>query len=243
MLHYTALSLEATLERFLDPTTQVSAHIVIGQAGEVYEVVPCFAGGALRAWHAGRSRLRVSDENGQERVVEGFNDRSIGIELVNLNGNLFEYTEAQYAALFEVIRRLQAVYPALTKPEAIVGHEQIAGFRGKADPGRFFSWERLFAVCYQGLTAPDRRPRCSEALVERVKQFCLQCQSPTPTVPRALHEASPPGMSPASAEEGAVQPPACDKSEQGPLHPHRLPARFFEGLSTLLEAVLSSEDG
>jgi N-acetyl-anhydromuramyl-L-alanine amidase AmpD len=223
VLHYTALSLEATLDRFLDPRAEVSAHLVIGQAGEVYELVPCMAGTALRAWHAGRSRLSVTDAAGQERVVEEFNDRSIGIELVNLNGNLFEYTEAQYVTLFELLRQLKGIYPALAQPDAIVGHEQIAGFRGKADPGRCFAWHRLFAECYPGLPVPVRSPRCPEVVAERVKQFCLQCQSP----------AAPP----------ASPQPAGNEGDGGakPL-PQRLPARFFEGLSTLLEAVLSAEE-
>jgi N-acetylmuramoyl-L-alanine amidase len=174
VLHYTALSLEATLGRFMDPSTECSAHLVIDQGGGVHELVPCMDGRALRAWHAGRSRLLV-DGGAEGRLLEGFNDRSIGIELVNLNGNLFKYTDQQYAALFGVVESLKRLYPALKSSEAVVGHEQIAGFRGKADPGRCFEWDRLFAVCYPGGGAPSRQFRCSAELAALLRDFCATC--------------------------------------------------------------------
>lgn len=156
VLHFTAGSLQRTLEIFLDPKREVSSHIVIDTDGAVYEVVPCFDGQPLRAWHAGVSRLEA---NGSVR--EGFNDFSLGIELVNLNGNIFPYTEAQYSSLCAVMERLKGCYPALASPEAVVGHEQVAGFRGKCDPGRCFEWQRFFALCYPGQGAPRREPLCS----------------------------------------------------------------------------------
>ena len=41
------------------------------------------------------------------------NDWSIGIELVNFNSNVIDFTEAQYAALAHVVNRLAWHYPAL----------------------------------------------------------------------------------------------------------------------------------
>jgi N-acetylmuramoyl-L-alanine amidase len=168
VLHYTAASLERTMELFTSAASEVSAHIVIDQDGVVHELVECLGGVTKRAWHAGRSRLDVVTSSGRT-LIEGFNDRSIGIELINLNGNIFPYTEAQYTSLFALIESLKVRYPALQNPEAIVGHEQIAGFRGKADPGRCFEWDRLFAVCYPGQGAPSRAPLCGETLAERVR--------------------------------------------------------------------------
>lgn len=168
VLHYTAETLERTLELFTSVASEVSAHIVIDQDGVVYELVECLGGVAKRAWHAGKSRLEVVSGSGR-RTVEAFNDFSIGIELVNLNGNIFPYTEAQYTSLFALLDSLKGRYPALQSPEAIVGHEQIAGFRGKADPGRCFEWDRLFAVCYSGQGAPSRTPLCSARLAERIQ--------------------------------------------------------------------------
>jgi N-acetylmuramoyl-L-alanine amidase len=168
VLHYTAATLERTLELFLSKQTEVSSHLVIDRDGVVYELVECLGGVAKRAWHAGKSTLDVSKGRGG-RVIHALNDCSIGIELVNLNGNIFSYSEAQYASLFAVIESLKGVYPALQQPEAIVGHEQIAGFRGKSDPGRCFEWERLFAVCYPNQGAPPRANLCSESLAAQIR--------------------------------------------------------------------------
>jgi len=167
VIHYTAATLERTLEIFTSTKSEVSAHLVIDRDGVVYELVECLGGVAKRAWHAGKSRFECAHAGGR-RLVEGFNDCSIGIELVNLNGNVFKYTEAQYASLFALIDSLKSLYPALQNPESIVGHEQIAGFRGKADPGRCFEWERLFAVCYPNQGAPMRPAICGEQIAERL---------------------------------------------------------------------------
>jgi N-acetylmuramoyl-L-alanine amidase len=211
VLHYTATSLERTLEIFTDPTREASAHLVIDCDGTVYELVPCLDGGARRAWHAGKSRMEVPI-NGDSRIVEGFNDLSIGIELVNLNGNIFSYTEAQYGALFSVIERLKARYPALKRPDSIVGHEQISGFRGKCDPGIRFEWERLFAVCYPNQGTPRRASVCRRAVAEKISGFAR-------------------GM-------GIKVNPSSGEVEA----PTGLPASFFEHLNSLVEAALSRDD-
>jgi len=165
VIHYTAATLTRTLDIFMDRAREVSAHIVIDTDGSVYEVVPCLSGEAMRAWHAGKSRLETV-EGGNPKIIEGLNDCSIGMELVNLNGNLFGYTEAQYASLCSVMERLKSHYPALRRPESVVGHEHIAGFRGKCDPGRCFEWDRFYSLSYPNQGAPRRDPVCSAAVAE-----------------------------------------------------------------------------
>jgi len=167
VVHYTAATLQRTLEIFLDPSTEVSAHLVIDRDGSVYEMVECFTGAPKRAWHAGKSRFEGNRAGGKAQV-DGLNDCSIGIELVNLNGNIFPYSEAQYTSLFAVLDRLKGLYHSLKSPESIVGHEQVAGFRGKCDPGRCFEWERLYSVCYPGQGMPSRMPVCSELMAGRL---------------------------------------------------------------------------
>lgn len=211
VLHFTAATLERTLEIFTDPGSEVSAHLVIDRDGSIYEVVPCLGGSARRAWHAGKSRMELST-NGDSQLIESFNDRSIGIELVNLNGNLFPYTEAQYASLFGVIERLKSLYPALARPEVIVGHEQISGFRGKSDPGLCFEWERLFAVCYPNLGAPRRAPVCRKPFAEKMA-----------TLVRGL------GIS-VDTQTGDI------------LAPKGVDGAFFEHLSALSESALSRDE-
>lgn len=155
VLHYTAGSLESTLALFLDPAREVSAHLVVDEDGAVYELVPCWDGVALRAWHAGRS-----DWDDGEISWDGFNNFSIGIEIVNLNGNFFPYSEAQYAALKDVIDHLRDPYPALNAPERVLGHEHIAGWRGKVDPGIHFDWGLFYGENYPYQTHPRRVNVC-----------------------------------------------------------------------------------
>ena len=106
---------------------RVSAHLLIRRDGAVTQYVPF----ALRAWHAG-----VSSFAGRA----GCNDFSIGIELEGTDE--IPYTEAQYAALAEVIAALCAAYPSL---RAIAGHADIAPGR-KTDPGASFAWDKLDAL-------------------------------------------------------------------------------------------------
>lgn len=110
--------------REIDGVT-VSTHLFIRRDGQVIQFVPF----QERAWHAGVSIL-----DGRARV----NDFSIGIELEGSDFAPFE--EAQYRALVEVTRALQAAYPGIT-PARIVGHADIAPDR-KTDPGPYFNWER-----------------------------------------------------------------------------------------------------
>lgn len=101
---------------------RVSAHFLVRRDGEVIQFVPC----GSRAWHAGASNWR-----GRGRC----NDFSIGIEVEGDDDAPFEH--AQYEALVELTRALQARYPIAD----IVGHSDIASGR-KTDPGPHFDWGR-----------------------------------------------------------------------------------------------------
>lgn len=159
VLHYTAVDLHETLAIFTDPDSGASAHLVVDTDGQVYELVACLDGRALRAWHAGVSCWQH---------WQGLNDCAIGIELVNFNGNVFPFTDAQYRSLQQLIKQLQAHYPDLHEPERIIGHEHIAGFRGKADPGLCFDWPRFYRENYPGMAAPQRLGVCPTPLQERL---------------------------------------------------------------------------
>lgn len=159
ILHYTAVDLARTLELFTDPARAVAAHLVVDVDGAVYECVPCWAGHAQRGWHAGISRWYDG-----ARQWEALNDYAIGVELVNFNGNIIPFTDAQYTALTAIVAHLRRLYPALTQAAAVLGHEQIAGARGKADPGWCFDWPRFFAAAYPEQAAPVRVPACPPPL-------------------------------------------------------------------------------
>lgn len=166
VLHYSACGLQATFEIFRDPAKKVSSHLVISTSGEIYEVVNCLDGEMHRAWHAGKSSW-----NDGEKTWEGFNDFSLGIELINNNGNLVEYHEKQYEALFTVLRHLRTHYPSAIDPNRIVGHEHIAGKRGKVDPGWNFDWFYLFSECYPDFVPPERTPVLPMALKDSFEKF------------------------------------------------------------------------
>ncbi|MBL0691629.1 MAG: N-acetylmuramoyl-L-alanine amidase [SAR324 cluster bacterium] len=143
IIHYSALSAKATIKLFSAKDGKVSAHFLIDVDGTIYELVPSFSGQACKAWHAGRSSWCEKGKN-----WTNFNDFSLGIELVNYNGNIFDYTNEQYKSLASLVNKLKILYPKLSDPARILGHEQIAGFRGKIDPGIRFSWTKFFKLAF-----------------------------------------------------------------------------------------------
>jgi AmpD protein len=102
---------------------RVSAHLLIERDGTITQ----FASFDRRAWHAGASEF-----GGRQRC----NDFSIGIELEGSDFDVF--TDAEYAALNEVLAAILRAYPV----RAVCGHSDIASGR-KTDPGPFFDWARL----------------------------------------------------------------------------------------------------
>lgn len=102
---------------------EVSAHFFLRRGGELMQFVSCDA----RAWHAGASHWRGSDN---------CNDFSIGIELEGLEGGSFE--PAQYRQLARLLRALARRYPL----RDAAGHEHVAPDR-KHDPGPGFDWAGL----------------------------------------------------------------------------------------------------
>jgi len=130
VLHYTGMdSAGSALERLCDPAAKVSAHYVVDEQGEVFNLVP----EEKRAWHAG-----VSCWRGELDI----NSASIGIELVN-GGHDFglpPYPRVQIAALILLCQDILARHQIL--PVNIVGHNEIAPDR-KRDPGEHFAWTEL----------------------------------------------------------------------------------------------------
>lgn len=125
ILHYTEMPFHAAMEKLCDPEAGVSAHYVIKEDGEIFNIVP----ERKRAFHAGKSFWRG---------VENINDSSIGIELDNLGKSPF--TDVQMQSCITLCKNLQKKYNIL--PENILGHSDIAPMR-KIDPGIYFDWEML----------------------------------------------------------------------------------------------------
>ena len=130
VIHYTGMkSLDQALQRLTSSDSQVSAHYLISQQGEVFKLVS----EEKRAWHAGISYWRGKTD---------INSYSIGIELEN-PGHEFGYTKfpkGQMAVLTELC--IEIINKYLISPENIVGHSDIAP-RRKKDPGELFDWRSL----------------------------------------------------------------------------------------------------
>lgn len=155
IIHYTAgASLEGAVNWFKNPEAQASAHLVIGRDGQIVQMVPF----NKRAWHAGKSAWGN---------LEGMNQYSIGIELVNA-GKLRRRSDGKWVNWASNIIRDDEVTEAIHKSETtaagwheyaeaqidaaikvasllnatyqftdVLGHEDVSPGR-KVDPGPLF---------------------------------------------------------------------------------------------------------
>lgn len=126
IIHHTAQdSVQQTLKTFTLPRTQVSAHYVIGDDGEIYQMLNDY----FRAWHGGVGKWGNNTD---------LNSSSIGIELDNNGEEEFSY--AQINSLIDLLKNLKEKYniPA----ENFIGHSDIAPTR-KVDPNAMFPWKKL----------------------------------------------------------------------------------------------------
>lgn len=130
VLHYTGMqSAEAALARLCDATAKVSAHYMVSEDGNIFQLVD----ENNRAWHAGVSYWRGNSN---------INQRSVGIEIVN-KGHEFGYCpfpQAQMEAVASLCSDIVARHNI--PPHNVVGHSDIAPTR-KKDPGELFDWKLL----------------------------------------------------------------------------------------------------
>ena len=151
IVHYTGMpSAEAALERLCDPASEVSAHYVIDENGNVYRLVAEHD----RAWHAG-----VSSWAGASDI----NARSIGIELVN-PGHEWGYRPfpaAQMAALVELAASILKRHPIPS--HRVLGHSDVAPGR-RQDPGELFAWSELAVAGIGMMPAVAHNPQTSSTL-------------------------------------------------------------------------------
>ena len=116
----------------------VSIHYVIDRAGEVEAGVP----EDVAATHA-----------------TGWNQRSIGIELVNNGDGVDPFPPPQIEALVRLVQEIRTRHPAIA-PERVLRHSDVdqstfpasrhgeacTAFRRKEDPGAAFPWEAFRAA-------------------------------------------------------------------------------------------------
>jgi hypothetical protein len=139
VLHATAGSLVATLGWFANPDSGVSAHYVVAKNGDVYQMVE----EQQRAHHAGASSY-------QGRT--GFNDFSIGIEMVNQNDGHDPYPPEQFEEMVNLVGYLVDKYDI--QREWVVTHADVSTV-GKTDPRGFPTHELVTRVYDPAANLPD----------------------------------------------------------------------------------------
>ena len=131
VLHYTGCpSAESALLWMCSPDSQVSAHYLVDEDGEIIQLVD----EAARAWHAGAAFWAGETD---------INSRSVGIEIQN-PGHLEcpppPYPNVQMEAVITLCRDIMVRHGI--SPLRVVGHSDVAPAR-KTDPGEHFPWHRL----------------------------------------------------------------------------------------------------
>lgn len=142
--------------RLCDPAHEVSAHWLIGEAGEVEALVP----EDRRAWHAGA---------GGWAGITDVNSHSIGVELANPGDRPFP--EAQMAALETLLAAILARWRI--PPHRVIAHSDMAPER-KRDPGPRFDWRRL---ALDGLAAWPKAVEARDFIAD-LRQFGFPEASP-----------------------------------------------------------------
>lgn len=131
VLHHTGASLPSSLKTLegKEEGRPVGVHYVVSDepSPRVIDMVP----ESFAAYHAGRSAWGRA---------EGLNHTSIGIEIVNLDGNRHPYPAEQVELILalcdEIVRRHGIL------PMNVVAHSDVAVGR-KIDPGALFPWRHL----------------------------------------------------------------------------------------------------
>jgi N-acetyl-anhydromuramyl-L-alanine amidase AmpD len=137
VIHTTEETLASTIDIFLNPVREVSAHFVVAPNGDIYQMVDT----QKRAWHA-----------------TYYNHRSIGIEVVGYANQASTWNANNVNALTDLLAWLMQAYPKipLTHPTGnaynypndsfnatgLVAHGQVQPWN-RSDPGPYFPWNQV----------------------------------------------------------------------------------------------------
>jgi N-acetyl-anhydromuramyl-L-alanine amidase AmpD len=119
---------QATVNWFMSPTSQTSAHAMITQDGRLVH----FVADGDTAWGAG-----------------SLNPRALQVELEQPDNDT-PFTVVQMAKLAEVLLWWGSQHDIPLDPDHVKGHEDLTP--GKSDPGKMFDWPTLWAML--GYTTP-----------------------------------------------------------------------------------------
>src|SRR3954447_22620551 len=150
-----AFNVDRVIQIYTD--AKVSTHYLIDRDGHIYRLVE----ESRRAWHAGKGVLPWD-----RKRVDNLNSSSIGIEMLAVgseadmvplfckaehyrafkekHADAIGYTDAQYAALNELIDDIRGRFPLIKHDRYhILGHEEWAGRGRRTDPGELFDWTKI----------------------------------------------------------------------------------------------------
>lgn len=154
VVHYTAMNgPKPALDRLCDPAFEVSAHYLIGQGGQVWQMVD----ESHRAWHAGR---------GAWGGCRDVNSASIGIELCNRGDHAFP--TAQIQTLVDLLAGIATRHHIA--PQRVIGHSDMAPDR-KQDPGALFPWSTLAAQGVAVHAPPNDTAAVQLPFLESARRF------------------------------------------------------------------------
>ncbi len=118
--------LQATVNWFMNPSSQVSSHRVVGYNGEQYIMVD----DDIVAWHAGNTGVEY-----------------LGIEIEQGRAS-DPFSEQEYIVAAKIVRDWSKKYGFPVNRQTVMGHDEIPqGIRqGKSDPGYMFDWDKFMRL-------------------------------------------------------------------------------------------------
>jgi ABC-type dipeptide/oligopeptide/nickel transport system ATPase component len=126
---YRSGTLASIISHFRQFKDRISIHYIVGRDGEIVKMV---------------------DENEIAYHTRGFNDRSIGIELINKGNAKDPYSDKQIKSLIALLRQILDRHQL--NLDAIKGHYELdhgyivcngKKIKAKQDPGANFPWEKV----------------------------------------------------------------------------------------------------
>ena len=130
----------------------VSVHYIVGRDGKIQ----CYVPETLVAYHAGKGTW-----GDDPQYTNLMNEYAIGIEVVGIGSQkdmaqyltadqynaldpaLIGFTDAQYAALRQLVQDICSRHGIAMDRQYIIGHEEYSS--SKTDPGELFDWNRLLS--------------------------------------------------------------------------------------------------
>lgn len=158
---------EYVRQTFLD--AEVSVHYIVDREGNIF----CYIPEDRSAWHAGYGTW-LDDE----KYTNKMNKYSIGIEIMamgtyeEMSGYLHKYeynklpeeyigyTDAQYAALKDLVADICRRHAIPMDRDHIIGHDEFSP--KKSDPGDLFDWSRIISA--EGVLAVETQFTADDGL-------------------------------------------------------------------------------